>query len=160
MRYEKSNDSKIHSYYPHLPTPVHGQRHRQCIVLNISSSAPMYLHVPEISLGHTKQKCWFWPVIYSVAQSLVGILANHNQACVQPQNVITMCVIYVHTNDATVMSLSRLAAKNERQTHLPKRKLLLRYLVKANFEWLPRAQFTHYDRPDTTTVLPRILSIR
>jgi hypothetical protein len=59
------------------------------------------------------------PVIYSVAQSLVGILANHNQACAQPQIVITRYVAYVHTNDAVVMSLSRLVAKKERQTFLP-----------------------------------------
>jgi hypothetical protein len=70
-----------------------------------------YLRVPTFSFGHTKQKCWFCPVIYSVAQSLVGILSRNNQACAQPQNVITSCVIYVRTNDATAMSLSRLAAK-------------------------------------------------
>jgi hypothetical protein len=79
----------------------------------------MYLHVPKILFGHTKQKCWFCPVIYSTAQSLVGILANHNQACAQPQNDITRCVVYVHTNDAIVMSLSRLTATKERQTILP-----------------------------------------
>jgi hypothetical protein len=128
VRYEKSNDSKIHSYYAHLRTPMHGQRHCQHIALNISSSTPMYLHVPKNSFGHTKQKCWFCAVIYSVAQSLVGILPRNNQACAQPGNVITRCAVYVHTNDATVMSLSRLSAKKEGQTLLPQRKLLLRYL--------------------------------
>jgi hypothetical protein len=134
MRYEKLSDLKIHSYYAHFRTPVRGQGHCQHIALNISSSTPMYLRVPEISFGHTKQKYWFCPVIYSVAQSLVGTLANHNQACVQPQKAITRCVIHVHTNDATVLSLSRLAAKKERQTHLPQRKLLLRYLGAWEFD--------------------------
>jgi hypothetical protein len=132
VRYEKSNDSKIHSYYPHLPAPVGGQRHCQCIALNISCLSSMVPYVPEISFGHTKQNCWFCPVIYSVAQSLVGILANHNQTCAQPQNDVARCVVYVHTNDATVMSLSRLTTKKEGQTLLPQRKLLLRYLGPAS----------------------------